>query len=76
MQNPLLNDYVKKQNRGFATSMQKVGETIGEITAFFIMYEGVHYTEEARQKIFFIMTGLVLVCGILVTCLMVRDKKV
>ena len=38
MQNPLLMDYVKKQNRGWASAMQFLGKEIGELTAFILIY--------------------------------------
>ena len=73
MANPLLNDYVKKHNRGIGASMQKVGELLGEITAFCILYNGIHYEEESRRIIFFTVGALVFVFGLIVSRLMVRE---
>ena len=41
MHNPLLNDYIKKHNRGFASAILEIGELIGEIVAFLILFKGV-----------------------------------
>lgn len=41
MQNPLLNDYIKKGNHGWAHAFQKLGFVIGEIIAFVILLIGV-----------------------------------
>ena len=38
MQNPLINDYVKKHNRGWASALNTIGKEIGEITAFILIY--------------------------------------
>ena len=46
MQNPLLMDYVKKHNRGMASSLQFLGKELGEFMAFYIIYEGLHYNKE------------------------------
>ena len=46
MQNPLLGDYVKKGNHGWAQAFQKLGFVMGEIFAFLILLVGV----EADRK--------------------------
>ena len=53
--------------------VQKVGELLGEITAFCILYNGIHYEEESRRIIFFTVGALVFVIGLLVSRLMVRE---
>lgn len=55
--------------------MQFLGKEIGEITAFILIYKGIHYDKTNQKYIFFGMTGIVLVCGILVTVFMVKDAK-
>lgn len=75
MQNPLLNDYVKKHNRGWANAMQVMGKEIGEIFAFILIYEGIHKDPDNQKYIFYGMTGFVLVAGLIITIFMVKDKK-
>lgn len=75
MQNPLLNDYVKKHNRGWANAMQVLGREVGEVVAFILIYEGIHKDPKNQQYIFYGMTGVVLVAGLLITIFMVKDKK-
>ena len=75
MQNPLLNDYVKKHNRGWANAMQVLGKELGEIFAFILIYDGFHKDAKNQQYIFFGMTGVVLVAGLLITIFMVKDVK-
>ena len=76
MQNPLINDYVKKHNRGWASALNTIGKEIGEITAFILIYQGIHYDKENQQIIFYVMTGVVFVLGLLITCFLVKEKKV
>ena len=76
MQNPLLNDYVKRHNMGWANAMQVLGKEVGEITAFVLIYKGIHYDKENQQMIFYVMTGLVLVVGLLTTIFLVKETKV
>ena len=47
LQNPLLNDYVKRRNRGWASGLQRLGYTIGEILSFVLIALEVHKDEEA-----------------------------
>ena len=61
---------------GWANAIQVLGKEIGEIAAFILIYEGVHYDKDNQRLIFIVMTGLVLVIGLLVTCCMVKEKKV
>ena len=75
MQNPLLNDYVKKHNRGWANAIQVLGREVGEVVAFVLIYEGIHKDAKNQQYIFYGMTGVVLVGGLLITIFMVKDKK-
>lgn len=56
--------------------MQVLGREIGEITAFILIYEGIHKDEKNQQYIFFGMSGVVLVSGLLITIFMVKDNKV
>ena len=74
LQNPLLNDYVKKHNRGWANAMQVLGKEIGEVLAFILIYEGIHKDPENQKYIFYGMTGVVFAGGLLITIFMVKDK--
>ena len=46
------------------------------MTAFILIYQGIHYDKTNQKIIFFSMTGAVLVLGLLVTFIMVKDTKV
>ena len=46
------------------------------MTAFILIYQGIHYDKTNQKIIFFSMTGAVLVLGLLVTFVMVKDTKV
>ena len=76
MQNPLLNDYVKRGNRGMAGAMQKLGFVLGEILAFVITLVGVEGDRETQDMIYYGMSGGILVVGLFVTLCMVRERKV
>jgi len=51
-----------------------LGKELGEIFAFLLIYRGVHYEENNQKYIFFGMTGVVLVGGLLITIFLVKDK--
>ena len=74
--NPLLNDYVKKGNHGWAQALQKLGFVIGEIIAFFILLVGVDSDPETQDMIYFTMSGIVLFTGLFVTFCMVKERKI
>jgi len=38
MQNPLLNDYVRKHRRGCGASIEYLGKEVGEIAAYAVIY--------------------------------------
>ncbi len=44
--------------------------------AFYIVWKGLYYSEEQQKKIFYSMGAIVLVFGLLVSCLFVKNKKV
>lgn len=52
-----------------------LGKEIGEIVAFILIYEGIHKDPDNQKYIFFSMTGVVLVGGLLMTIFMVKDVK-
>lgn len=54
--------------------MQVLGKEIGEVFAFILIYEGLHKSPENQEYIFYGMTGVVLVAGLLITIFMVKDK--
>ena len=76
MQNPLLNDYVKKHNRGMAASFQTLGSETGEIIAFYIIYKGLLTDKDNQEIIFYTMTAVVAVFGLITVCFLVKDKKI
>ena len=76
LQNPLLNDYIKRRNRGWANGFQRLGYTIGEILSFLLLALEVHEDEHAQDVIYYIMTALVLVLGLFVSCFLVKDRKI
>lgn len=76
LQNPLLNDYVKRRNRGWASGFQRLGYTIGEIVSFIFISLELHKDEEMQDKVFFWMTGIVFFLGIFVVVFMVKDRKI
>lgn len=76
MQNPLLNDYIKKGNHGWAHAFQKVGFIMGEVIAFLILLMGMDSDKDTADLIFNLVAGGVLVVGLLVSVFMVKDKKV
>ena len=76
IQNPLLNDYVKRRNRGWAVGFQRLGYTIGEILSFVLIALEFHKKEGAADKVFFTMTGIVFFLGLFTVIFMVKDRKV
>lgn len=44
--------------------------------AFYIVWKGLYYSEEQQKKIFYSMGAIVLVFGLLVSCLFVKNTKV
>ena len=46
LQNPLLNDYVKKHKRGCGSALQQLGKEIGEIFAFILFYNDYYADKE------------------------------
>ena len=76
MQNPLLNDYIKKGNHGWAHAFQKLGFILGEALAFIIILFGMDGDQATQDLIFNCVAGGVLVIGLLVSLCMVKDRKV
>ena len=76
MQNPLLNDYIKKGNHGWAHAFQKLGFVIGEIIAFVILLIGVEGDKATQDFVFNCMSWGILIIGLVVSIFMVKDRKV
>ena len=72
----MLNDYIKKDNQGWATAFQKLGFIIGEIIAFGVMLIGLEGDKDMQDRVYFGMSGSILVIGLFVSVFMVKDKKV
>ena len=76
LQNPLLIDYVKKRNRGWANGWQRLGYTIGEIITQFILYKELHKDKEAQDKIYYTMTGMIIFLGVFVGIFIIKDRTI
>ena len=76
IQNPLLNDYVKRRNRGWASGLQQLGYTIGEIFSFALIALEIHKDPAAADKIYYSMISIIFVLGLFIVIFAVRDRKV
>ena len=76
MQNPLLNDYVKKHKRGCGAALQEYGKQFGEIIAFAAFYSDYYLTDDGEKVIFYTVGGGILVIGLLVAFVLVREPEI
>ena len=74
--NPLLNDYVKKSSHGWANSFQELGKEIGHILAFIAVIEGMTKNPEYEDVVYYTMTGVVLIIGLLTIIFLVKEPKI
>jgi len=76
MQNPLLNDYVKKHKRGCGAALQELGKELGQIMAFVAFYTEYQYSEDGKSTIFFGYSIAIFVIGLLVCFLLVKEPVI
>ena len=76
IQNPLLLDYVKRRNRGWANGFQQLGYTIGEIFSFVLIALEVYKDPDTAATIFYVSIGIIFFLGLFVVFFMVKDTVV
>lgn len=76
MQNPLLNDYVKKHKRGCGAALQEYGKLFGQIISFIAFYSDYYLTEGGKAVIFYSVSGGTLVIGLLVCFVLLREPEI
>ena len=76
LQNPLLNDYVKKHKRGCGSALQQLGKEIGEIFAFILFYNDYYADKEGQDAIFYSVGAAILIVGLFLTLLLIKEPNI